>query len=911
MGILSWLKGRRPVELDEDDFKEEIRAHLAIARQEKIADGADREDAHYAALKEFGNVTLTTEAARGVWTPRWLEATRDLMSDVRYAIRALRKNPAFSLTVVGVLTLGIGLNAAVFTMLKGMALSPLAGVDKSGSLAVIFAETSTGRPLRVSYPDYQYLRDHDRAFSELFGSIVATANLGRGRGARQVWSEVVTGNYFKVLGVRAQVGRTLLPSDEIAPGRHPVVVLSDGLWRRDFNADPHIVGRTIEINNTMLTVVGVADPTFHGTIVSYDVELFIPVMMGPQLGFTFGSQQTTPSGILSDRRAGVFYPHGYLRPGTTLASATAQADALWATLSRERPMTDAAQRLKAVRFWQTPGSGPTFMLPTLTVLSPMGLLVLLIACANIAGLVLVRGLSRRGEIAVRQALGATRARIVRLLVVENLVLAVPGAVFGVLLAQNLIPVLVSYAERLAAPQRVYFNIELDGLVIGFTALVACGSALVFGFVPALQSSRVDLVSVINEDASPRSAARGRLRAGLVVAQVAVSLLLLVGAGLASRSVDAARRANPGFDSSRVTAIELDVRQNAYDEPRGRVFYRKLLDAARADPGIESATLAAYIPLGLLDTRMQRVSIEGYEPRKGEDLAFMSNTVGSDYFRTLRISLTAGREFEDRDDETGAPVAVVNATLAQRFWGGASNAIGRRIRVGDREWRTVVGVAADVKYSRINEGPRPYFYLPFLQAYRSSMVLHTRGLSTPLEAGLSTPLEAGPSVDRLVDQARARVAALDGDLPILSAKPMASQMRGALIFYNLTAAMLFVFGMAGMALAAMGTYGLVSYTVKQSTHEIGIRMALGASGLSVVRRFLGRGLRLGAIGAAVGVVVALGVTRLLTSVLFGVSATDAVSFGRALALVLGVVIVATLVPAWRAAQTDPLSALRHQ
>jgi predicted permease len=896
MGIFSWLKGRRPVELDEDDFKEEIRAHLAIAMQEKIADGADKTDAHYAALKEFGNVTLTTEAARSIWTPRWLESLRDITSDVRYAIRALAKNRAFSLTVIGVLTLGLGLNAAVFTMLKGMALSPIAGVEKSGSLAVISAETSTGRPLRVSYPDYQYLRDHDQAFSELFGSIVAVANLGRGRGARQVWGELVTGNYFKVLGVRAQTGRTLLPSDEIAPGRHPVVVISDGLWRRDFNADPNIVGKTIEINNNILTVVGVADRTFHGTIVTYDVELFIPVMMGPQLGFTFGSQETTPSGILSDRRAGVFYPHGYLRPGITLASATAQADAVWATLARERPLTDAAQRLKVVRFWQTPGSGPTFMLPTLTVLSPMGLLVLIIACANIAGLVLVRGVSRRGEIALRLALGATRPRIVRLLVVENLLLAVPGALFGVLLAQNAMPVLVSYAERLAAPSRIFFNMEMDGLVIGFTALVACGSALVFGFVPALQSSRVDLVSVINEDASPRGASRGRFRASLVVAQVAVSLLLLVGAGLATRSVDAARRAYPGFDASHVTVIEMDVKLNAYDEARGRVFYRKLLDAARADSGVESATLAAYVPMGLLDTRIQRVSIEGYEPRKGEDLAFMSNAVGPDYFRTLRINVTAGREFEDGDDETGAPVAVVNATLAQRFWGGASNALGKRIRVGNREWRTVVGVAADVKYSRVNESPRPYFYLPFLQAYRSNMNLHTRG--------------PGP-VDRLVDEARTRVTALDGDLPILAAKPMVNQMRGALIFYNLTATMLFVFGVAGMTLAAMGTYGLVSYTVKQSTHEIGIRMALGATGLSVVRRFLGRGLRLGAIGAAVGVVAALGVTRLLTSVLFGVSATDVISFTRALALVMGVVIVATLVPAWRAAHTNPLTALRHQ
>ena len=446
-------------------------------------------------------------------------------------------------------------------------------------------------------------------------------------------------------------------------------MISDGLWRRDFGADPDIVGKTLEINNYLLTVVGVADPAFHGTIVSYDVELFIPVMMAPQLGFTFGSQQTTPSGILSDRRAGVFYPHGYLRPGITLANATAQADAVWATLSRERPLTDAAQRLRVVRFWQTPGSGPTFMLPTLTVLSPMGLLVLMIACANIAGLVLVRGLSRRGEIAVRLALGATRTRIVRLLVVENLVLAVPGAVFGVLLARNAIPVLVAYAERLAAPQRIFFNIEVDGLVIGFTALVACGSALVFGFVPALQSSRVDLVSVINEDASPRGAARGRLRAGLVVAQVAVSLLLLVGAGLATRSVDAARRANPGFDPSQVTAIELDVKQNAYDE------------AARARL-LSQAAGRRREPIPASSRRRSRRTFRwGCSIRAcSASRSRATNRAGVKIWRSCRTpsvrttsarcgsAVTAGREFEDRDDETGAPVAVVNATLAQRFWG---------------------------------------------------------------------------------------------------------------------------------------------------------------------------------------------------------------------------------------------------
>jgi predicted permease len=891
VGLWSWLKRHR---LDEDDLREEIRVHLSMAAEERIADGADASEARLASLKDFGNVTLTTEAARRVWTPRWMDSVTDLVSDVRYAIRNLAKKPVFACTVIAVLTLGIGLNAAVFTMLKSLALNPLAGVSGSARMAVVFTETSTGRAIPLSYPDYQYIRDHDAAFSGLFGSTVATVTLGRGRNAHPAFAELVTASYFNVLGVNAALGRTLVPSDET--GAAAVVVLSDGLWRRDFGADPLIVGRTVEINNRQLTVAGVAAPSFHGTIVSYDVEAFIPITVAPQLGFRFESRETTPSGILGDKRAAVIWAHGRLRPGTSMAAAAAQTQALWPALSQDRPLADAAQQVRVVPFWRSPNGAQTYVLPTLVVLTGMGLLVLMIACANISGLVLVRGFSRRGEIAVRLALGATRLRIMRLLIVENLVLAVPGAVFGVLLALRGIPLLVGYAQLLAAPERVFFNIALDQFVIAFAVLVACGSALIFGFVPALQSSRVDLVTVINEDASPRGAARGRLRTALVVAQVAVSLQLLVGAGLATRSVDAARSAYPGFDARQVTSVTVDVRQNAYDEPRGRVFYRKLLDTARADPAVESATLAAYTPLALVDTRTQRVAIDGYAPRRGEDLAFMSNTVGPDYFRTLRIRFVAGREFEDRDDETGTPVAIVNETLAQRFWGGAAAAVGKRIRVNDGSWRTVVGVAGDVKYLRIDETPRPYLYLPLMQAYRSSMTLHTTG---------------SEQIDRLVERARGYVTSLDPELPIQAARPMSHLMKGAFLFFDLTATMLFVFGAVGTVLAAMGTYGLVSYTVKQRTHEIGIRMALGATRRKVVRDFLGRGLRLGAIGAGIGVVAALALGRLLSGVLFGVTAADPVSFSRALGVVLGVVLMATVFPAWRASRINPLAALRHQ
>ena len=895
MGLLSWLRRRRgALELDEEDFQAEIRAHLAIATEERVAGGEDRDEARYAALREFGNVTLTTEAARRVWLPRWIESLRGLSSDVRYAARALAKNPGFSVTVIGVLTLGIGLNASVFPMLKSLILTPIAGVESAAQLRVIHRLTNTGRIIRISYPDFQYIREHDDTFASLMASGFIETNLGRGRHARQVSAEVVTGNYFQVLGVDAQLGRTLQPSDETAPGRNPVMVISDGLWRRDYAADPGIVGRAVDVNGCLLTVVGVADASFHGTILSYDVELFIPVTMAADIGV--GNPAAPSANVVTDRRFGLLFPQGFLKPGVTTAGAAARADALWSSLSGERALDEPAQRLRVVPFWQSPTGGQRYVTPTIVVLIAMGLLVLTIACANIAGLVLVRGVSRRGEIAVRLALGATRLRLMRLLIVENFLLAIPGAIFGMVLAYRCIPYLVRQAEWLAAPQRLFFNVEVDALVIGFAVATAVGSALVFGFVPALQSSRVDLVSVINEDASPRGAARGRLRAGLVVVQIAVSLALLVGAGLMSRSVEAARRSNPGFDAAHVASLGVDVRQNGYDEAGGRVFYRKLLAAARADGGVQSATLAEYTPLGFLDTRSTRVAIEGYEPRRGEDLVFMSNTVAPDYFRTLRIGLVAGRAFEDRDDETGAPVIVVNTTLAQRFWGGAGGALGKRVRVGSGEWRTVVGVAADVKYSRIDEAPRPYFYLPFFQSYRPAMMLHVRGEAP---------------VDVLVDGARAHVTALDGDLPIAFARPLTEQIAGALLFLNLAAMMLLIFGTAGMALAALGTYGLVSYTVRQSTHEIGIRLALGASTASVVRQFVVRGMRLGAGGVLLGVFAALGAGRLVGNLLFGVSPTDTLSFARALAIVFAMSVAATIIPAWRAAKTDPLSALRHQ
>jgi predicted permease len=893
-----WLErmGRGRVSLDEDDFSDEIAAHLAIATSDRIAAGLDPAAAREASIREFGNLALTTETARGVWTPRWLSVLQDLAADVRQARRGLARHPAFSLTVVGVLSLGIALNATVFSMLKSMALTPLAGVARSSALTAVYAETDAGRSLRLSYREYRQLRDRHTAFSSLLGYRLANVTVGRGRSARQLSAELVSGNYFQALGVAAQAGRTLLPSDEVAPGRHPIVVVSDGYWRGELNADPDAVGRTIVVNNNALTVVGVAEPGFHGTIVSYDVELFIPVMTAPQLGITFGTPPgTPPSDVLAHPAADVLYALGHLRPGRTRASAAAETDALWRDLAAQRPAGDSVVGLRVVPFWRLPGTAQSVMLPMLAVLTAMGLLVLLIACANIAGLVIVRAISRRGEIAMRLALGAGRARIVRLLLVENLLLAVPGAVLGVLLSGQALAWLVGQAEVMAVPQRLFLNVQTDALVVAFSVAAACGSALTFGFLPALRSSRLDFMATLHDE-SPRGSSRSRVRATLVVAQVAVSLLLLVGAGLVSRSLDAARLADPGFDARQVSTVTLDVKANAYTEARGRAFYRDLLASLRAAPGIESATMAQYTPMAFLETRRSPVVVDDGHPSETQDLSLLTNTTGPDYFHALRIPLRAGREFTDEDGPQSAPVAVVNVTLAERFWGSAANAIGKRLRVADGEWRTVVGVAADVKYLTINEGPRPYVYLPFLQDYRTSMIVHVRG-----EAPLS----------HLVDVTRDAVADLDADLPVLAVSSLERETRGSLIIFQLMALMLFVFGAAGLLLAGLGTYGLVAYTVRQSTHEIGIRLALGASRASVVRAVVGRGLRLSAIGVVLGTAAALGASRLLSGFLYGITATDAVSFAQALAIVGAGVALATALPASRAARMNPLVALRRQ
>ena len=882
MNPLRWLFRRGRIEGDLDT---EIRSHFEMAIAERIAAGEDPETARLAAINEFGNVLQAKEEAREVWRGGLVATLADVWQDVRFGARMLVKNPAFSLVVIAVLSIGIAGNAAIFSIFKGLALKPLPGVQDSASLAVMLSRTSSGRGMGLSHPDYRYLREHDSGFADLAGSMMIFASVGLGSDAQRVVAEMVTGNYFQALGVGAQLGRTLQPSDDVAPGQHPVAVIGDGLWRRTFGADRNVLGKTLYLNGQPLTIVGVAAPEFRGTIVSMVIDVFAPVMMQPQV---------FPPGRLDQRAVMTMTTIGHLKPGITVSEAAARTRVLAAQLDASEPIPNFTTRATVVPIWQSPFGAQTYWLPAIGLLGGMGLLILLVVCANVANLVLVRGVSRRGELAVRLALGASRRRLLRLLLVENLVLAIPGALGGVALASFILPFIGTGAAR-SAPTQVYLDTSVDGYVLAFALALAGGCALVFGFVPALRASRVDLITLMN-DISPRMAARGRMRSALVVSQVAVSLVLLIGAGLVLRSYSAARHADGGFDAQNVTALSIDLQTSGYDQARGLEFVNRFLDAAATEPAFETATLAQYVPLSLVDNSSRSITIEGYAPRTDEDMSFLFNVVAPDYFRALKIPLLAGREFARTDDKDAAQAVIVNETLARRMWQTPENAVGKRLKTSTGDWRAIVGVARDLKYSRLSEEPRPFVYFPLLQNYVPSLVVHARAIG-----------DASSALRRVRDQ----VLRIDPSIPIVRSMMLSEQTRVALSVYELAAGALTMFGVMTIVLAAIGIYGLVAYTVQQSTQEIGIRMAIGASRVDVAGDFLRRGATLAAIGAVIGVLLAAAASGAIRSLLYGVGARDLVSFGGGTALVMTIALVASLVPAWRAAKTDPLTALRHQ
>ena len=811
---------------------------------------------------------------------RRLQPLGDLGRDCLYGVRLLRRSPGYSLVVIAVLAVGIAANLIAFGLFKAVGLAPLAGVSDSGSLLFVGSRTPAGQAVPLSYPDYVDVRA--RAFPDLAGSAVQLLILAHGGESRLAPAEFVTGNYFEELRVRAQAGRTIASRDASRAGQQAVVVLSDGLWRRAFGGDPAVLGSTIRVNHQPLTVIGIADRQFHGSIVGLGTDLFVPVTMYDAL---------TGATALDARDD--HWVQAFMRPAADRPQLEARAAQVGTTLAAEHPIDTLRERAVIVPLWQWPYGAQGYMLPAVGLMGAAALLLLAVVSANVSGLVLVRSLARRGETAARLTLGATRGRIMRQLTIESLVLAAPAAAIGFVLPGLLESFLGAAAANVALP--LFFNTGPDRLVIAVTVALAIGSALIYGIVPAVRLSRVNLATVLKHELSSSGAPASRLRTVLVVLQIAGALVLLVGTALILRTLDAAQHANTGFDPRQVTWASFHARAGGYDEARGRVMYEQLLQAIRSDPGVDAAGLSAFLPLTFVDWSSWNVTVDGYAPRRDESLGFAVNIVSRGYFRAMGIPLAAGRDFDDRDAQNRETPFVVNETFARRFWGSPAAAIGRVITAGGRRG-AIVGVARDIKYARLDEPPRPYLYAPATHFYSASMTVQVRS------AGGATA-----TIARISEHARA----IDPAMVVLQSGAMGDTLRSAASLYETLARMLTLIGALAVGVSALGVYGLLAYTVRQRSREIGVRTALGAPRGAIVGVFLRRGATLIVMGTSLGVLIAFAVSRLMARLLLGVVATDMTSFALATAVVTVAAVMASVIPAWRAATLDPVAVLRHE
>jgi len=813
-----------------------------------------------------------------------------LWQDVRFGVRRLAHAPGFTAIAVLSLALGIGANTAIFSLVSTILLRPLPVADPGRVVAVTPVGQGGSEFASFSYPNYVDFRDRNAVFTGFAAHRFAPMSLSRGGNNERVWGYLVSGNYFDLLGVSAARGRVFTQDEDRAPGAHPVAVLSHGLWQRRFGSDPDLIGKTITLNGHSFTVVGVAPEGFIGTELIFTPELFVPMMM---------ARQIEPGATFLERRGnGVMFTFGRLKPGVTEAQAAQSLDALAAQLGREYPETNEGMKVTL--------SPPGLILPALRkpivgfaaiLMATVGL-VLLIACTNLANLLLARAAARRKEIAIRLSLGARRLRLIRQLLTESVLLAVAGGAVGILLALWLVDLIVGFKPPVDFPLTI--ALKIDWRVLGFTLLLSVLTGVLFGLVPALQASRADLVPALKDDAGAGGNRRSRLRGALVVAQVALSLVLLVAAGLFIRSLQRVQVLGPGFETERAVALSIDLGLQGYEEARGREFYRQLIARVEALPGVRAASYINSLPLSL-NRNSTNIYVEGMPAARGA-LApeAMNASVWPRYFETMGIPVLHGREFTARDDEGGPRAAVVNEAFARRFWPGqpTAAAVGKRVSTGGPSgnfWE-VVGVAKDGKYFSLGEDPQPFIYFPMVRGYDWPATLVVRTAADPRA---------------VVAGVRGEVRRLDPELPVFDVKTLGEHMRLSLFPLRVGAGVLAGFGALALALAGIGIYGVMSYAVAQRTREIGIRMALGAGRRDVLRLVVGQGMRLALFGLGAGLLGALLLTRLMASVLYGVSATDVATFTAVSVLLALVVFVACYVPAWRATKVDPLVALRYE
>ena len=877
--IIRRLVHRRRAERELD---EEIRAHLEMEAERNIADGMSPEEARLAARRSFGSVAIAKEDSRAMWGLGSLEI---LWQDLRYGLRMLLKNPGFTTIAVLTLALGIGANTAIFTLLDKVLIRPLP-VERPDQL-VTFVEDAGGAPAIFSYPLYADLRDRNDVLSGVVAFEQRPFSMSDGNATERVIGQIVSGNYFAVLGVRPALGRFFLPEEDRTPNSHPVIVISHGLWRRSFGADPAVIGKTLSLNAYRYTVVGVAPSEFTGTTRGTASDVYVPIMMQARVS-------ARRDGMLNNRNAGWLQLIGRLKPNVTRQQAQAAlstpVDAAARTFSGKNT-DDIGDPTKV--FLMDGSRGHTDRVKDLS--TPLKLLmgvvgfVLAVACANVANLLLARASKRRKEIAVRLAIGAGRWRIVRQLLTESAILATLGGGAGLLVAYWFTGLLLRFQQQTNRVPRALDG-SLDERALGFTLALSLVTGIVFGLAPALVASKSDFVAALKEETPGigRVARRLSLRNLLVVAQVALSLVVLIGAGLCVKSLRALQAIDPGFEPAKVMTASFDLGQNGYDEARGRQFISQLSERVAALPGVEAvsfARIAAFSDIPWVGPLI----IEGSIPQP-----INTNAIGPNYFQTLGAALAQGREFTAQDRADAPLVVTVNEAAARRYWPG-QEVVGKRI-VRGRQFAEVVGVTRDSKEKGLTADPRPALYVPLLQNYFPELTLHVR---------TATPSQT------LLAAVRREAQLLDPTLPVYNLQTLAAQKDGTLYTERLAATLLTLFGLLALSLAAVGIYGVLSYAVTERTREMGIRLALGACPRDLINLVVWQGLMLTLIGLVIGVGASFALTRLIAKLLFGVSPTDPLTFVVIPLLLTGVALLACWIPARRATRVDPLASLRYE
>jgi predicted permease len=812
------------------------------------------------------------------------------LQDLQYALRLLIKKPGFTVVAVGSLALGIGVNATIFSWVDRILLNPMPGVPNGRELVTIKTLAADGDLLDSSYLDFRDFRDQAKTLSGVIAFKQRPLYLGDAPNAERVWSEMVSGNFFDVLKVKPMLGRTFSAEEQAErPGGAPVAVISETMWRRRFQADPSIVGRVIKLNQKPFAIIGVTPAVFPGTINGLNFDLWVPLMMQAEL--------TGSWNWLDDRNSRPVKLMARLAPGADLKQADTEVRAIAQHLEAAYPKSNRNIGARVLAMADAPEGVQSVLGKLLRVLLAIGAAVLLIVCANVSNLLLARATARQKEFGIRLSLGATRSRVLWQLFTESLVLALAGGVLGVLAASWMTQGIERLLPKTDLPVANLAS-GLNSLGFLFTLALCLGTTILCGLAPAWQIFRRKSRDVLRESARGVSAgARSRALGGaLVVSEISLALIALIGSGLFIRSFENAKAANPGFNPEHVLLAGYDLSQSRYPAEKSITLLRRLRDHLLTVPGVKNASLCEDVPLGFSAGSWEEVDIHGYAPRQGENMKLYRNMVSPGYFATLEIPLVDGRDFNERDDRRTGRVAIVNETFVKRFLAGGL-ALGHKFK-GFGEEITIVGVARDSKYHSLSEPAVPYFYVPLAQFYSPGM-------------GVGIEVRTAERPETFEARLRAEIQSVDPNVAISGTAPFVGYMSASYFAQKVGASLLTVLGVIALLLATLGLYGVMTYSMSQRWHEIGIRMAIGARPMQVLSLVMQEGMRLCLFGAVAGVALALVVMRLAASVLYGIASNDLGTCLGATLILSFFALIAIWVPARRASRVDPMQALRWE